>query len=221
MDIDKILIDTTTMTTSKGTTPVVSSLNQYCLGFILAGGRSTRMGKDKATVQLGGHTMLQIAQHLCHNTTIEKHFVVGGRFADLHEKVGGYGPGRAICDLITQMFNERDRRNGYALFIPVDMPFLTAVSVQNLIYLAQTTQRAIYYKDHYLPLVAPLTAENVQQLQILSKQNQSPSVRSVLCTMGAMSTSFMGKDNELANINSPEELKTVAELGLARASSQR
>ena len=221
MGFDKILIDTARMTTSTGTTPAISPMNQYCLGFILAGGRCTRMGKDKATVQLGGHTMLQTAHRLLHNTKVDEHFVVGGRFADLHEKVRGYGPGRAICDLISQAFNERDKRNGYALFMPIDMPLLTAMSLQNLIFLAQKNQRATYYNDHYLPLVAPLTAENVQQLLILSKQNQSPSVRSVLCTMGAMSTLFMGKANELANINSPEELKAIADLGLASASSHR
>ena len=85
--------------------PYTKTPLQRCLGFILAGGRSSRMGQDKATVTVAGRSMLQTARDVMNHTQVHRHIVVGGRFADVHENTTGLGPGRAICELVTHSYS--------------------------------------------------------------------------------------------------------------------
>jgi molybdopterin-guanine dinucleotide biosynthesis protein A len=92
-------------------------------GFVLAGGRSTRMGQDKALLSLGGVPLVQQAVWKLHKLTSQV-FVLGSRpelspFAplvpDLRESCGPLGGMEAAlshtpCD--------------WSVVLPVDMPFL-------------------------------------------------------------------------------------------------
>ena len=192
---------------------------QQCTGFILAGGRSSRMGKDKATVTVAGRSMLQTAHDLMSHTQVHHHVVVGGRFADVHENTQGLGPGRAICELVTHSYPhclesedylaQTQAIKGYALFIPVDMPFLQPNNVTTLIQLSQQHQCAYYYEQYYLPLVIPITFSNATILSELVMQKPSLSVRNVINAVGASAAKYRGDEKEFANINSPAELAEV------------
>lgn len=189
---------------------------QQCTGFILAGGRSSRMGKDKATVTVAGRSMLQTAHDLMSHTQVHHQVVVGGRFADVHENTQGLGPGRAICELVTHSYShylesedylaQTQAIKGYALFIPVDMPFLQPNNVTTLIQLSQQHQCAYYYEQYYLPLVIPISFSNAIILSELVMQTPSPSVRNVIDAVNASAMKYSGDDKEFANINSPAEL---------------
>ncbi|MDB2330265.1 molybdenum cofactor guanylyltransferase [Alteromonas sp.] len=180
--------------------------HQHCLGFILAGGRSSRMGIDKAMVSVGGQTMLQIAHSVLHKAQIYQQFVVGGQYADINEKNKGLGPARAICDVLLEPNTVNAESNNYALFMPVDMPFLTSASLRKLLHLARKNRQAFYFKEHYLPFVTPWSVEMAQRLKGVSEAYPSPSVRNVLHAINAKSVTFSGELRELANINSPVEL---------------
>jgi molybdopterin-guanine dinucleotide biosynthesis protein A len=94
-------------------------------GFVLAGGRSSRMGRDKALLQLGGVSMIERAVSKLRTLT-EQVFILGTRaelasFAplvpDLRESCGPLGGmeaalSRTDCD--------------WSLVMPVDMPFVPA-----------------------------------------------------------------------------------------------
>lgn len=192
------------------------SQEQQCLGFILAGGRSSRMGTDKATVSVAGRSMLQTARDVMSHTQVHHHVVVGGRFADVHENAKGLGPGRAICELIVKSYSlchesddyqtQSNDVKGYALFIPVDMPFLTPQKLTTLIQLSQQHERAHFYAQYYLPLVVPISTSSSNKLSELVVQKPSPSVRNVIHAVNASATKYSGDDKEFANINSPAEL---------------
>ena len=198
------------------------STTQHCIGFILAGGRSLRMGKDKATVSVAGRSMLETARDLMSQTQVHHHVVVGGRFADVHENTQGLGPGRAICELITHSYSHclesedylthSEVVKGYALFIPLDMPFLQPNTLTTLIQLAQQYQRAYFYEQYYLPLVVPISASNSMILSELVMQKPSPSVRNVINAVSASAAKYRGDEQEFANINSPAELAEVQHL---------
>ncbi len=99
-------------------------------GYVLAGGKSSRMGQDKAMLQLDGQTLLQRAVSTMRGVTSEV-AVVGERSelegADraIQDRSRGCGPlggmEAALNDLVT-----RDTLSGYewACFLPVDMPLL-------------------------------------------------------------------------------------------------
>ena len=91
-------------------------------GYVLAGGRSSRMGTGKADLRLGGHTLLAIAcaklAPLCREVVVvgtgEPPPGVRG-IADLHPGCGPIGGMEAAL---------RDLPTEFAAFLPVDMPLL-------------------------------------------------------------------------------------------------
>lgn len=111
-------------------------------GFVLAGGRSTRMGQDKALLPLGGVPLVQRAVWKLNKLTSQV-FVLGSRpelslFAplvpDLRESCGPLGGMEAALSRT---------RCDWSLLLPVDMPFLPTALLRcwSSIVLGQTTAR--------------------------------------------------------------------------------
>ena len=98
-------------------------------GYVLAGGRSSRMGRDKAMLQLAGKPLVQRAVTRLRQICVEVH-VLGGspeleQFAPLvHDLHPGCGP---IGGLEAALNHSRHTWN---LFTPVDVPFLPAAFLQ-------------------------------------------------------------------------------------------
>jgi molybdopterin-guanine dinucleotide biosynthesis protein A len=94
-------------------------------GYVLAGGQSSRMGRDKAELELGGKTLLARAVEtlgsVCDRVTVVGDREVAGvrQIRDLHAGCGPLGGIEAgLRDLI-------DSGGGdWAVFLPVDMPFV-------------------------------------------------------------------------------------------------
>ncbi len=102
-------------------------------GFVLAGGKSTRMGRDKATLSLHGRTLVETALGAARAITDEV-FILGspalyGQFAPaIPDIFSGCGPLAGIHAALAQTRTELN------LMIAVDTPFLT---VQLLRYLVE------------------------------------------------------------------------------------
>lgn len=100
-------------------------------GFVLAGGRSTRMGQDKALLRLGGLTLLE----RCLSTlraVCEEVAIAGGKselqkFARvIPDEVPGCGPLGGIVAALEQSALE------WNMFLPVDAPFVQAECLREL-----------------------------------------------------------------------------------------
>jgi molybdenum cofactor guanylyltransferase len=102
------------------------------VGFILAGGKSTRMGMDKAFVGFDGCTLLARALDLVHSVTSNV-YIVGAQ-----EKFSGFAP------VVEDIFHDRGPLGGIHaalrssvtelnLMLAVDMPFVTSPFLQYLI----------------------------------------------------------------------------------------
>ncbi|GAC1355694.1 MAG: hypothetical protein NVSMB3_01150 [Acidobacteriaceae bacterium] len=100
-------------------------------GYVLAGGQSSRMGRDKAGLRLGGLTLLELAigklRRICGEVA-----VVGQRddapagvrvLPDMWEGCGPIGGMEAGL---------RDADGGAVLFLPVDMPFVPAALLDRM-----------------------------------------------------------------------------------------
>src|SRR5882757_11553761 len=94
-------------------------------GYVLAGGKSSRMGRDKALLELGGkplalHAVTKL-QRVCEDVHILSSRPELEAFAplvrDLHEECGPLGGLEAALE---------HSRHEWNLFMPVDMPFLPA-----------------------------------------------------------------------------------------------
>jgi len=94
-------------------------------GFVLAGGRSTRMGQDKALLRVGGRTLVEIAveklRSFCAEVGIAGNRNDLARFAPVvHETRRDAGPGAGVeAGLLAAT-------QPWVLFVPVDAPLVPA-----------------------------------------------------------------------------------------------
>ena len=110
----------------------MGALNPDVTAFILAGGKSTRMGTDKAFVKLNGRTLLDrqldLARSVCANVRIVGDRSKFGAFAPVVEDVfPACGPLGGIHAAL------RSSQTDLNLMIAVDVPFLSAEFLQFLI----------------------------------------------------------------------------------------
>ena len=100
----------------------------------------------------------------------------------------------SLCIESDDYQTKRNDVKGYALFIPVDMPFLQPNTLTTLIQLAQQYQRAYFYEQYYLPLVVPISFSNAIILSELVMQTPSPSVRNVIDAVNASAAKYSGDE---------------------------
>ncbi|MEK6580513.1 MAG: molybdenum cofactor guanylyltransferase, partial [Bdellovibrionota bacterium] len=122
------------------------------LGVILAGGMSTRMGRNKALLPYRGKRLIDhVAQALIELVGAE-HFYVSGDlpgFRSVQDVHRGLGPIGGISSIVHQF---RDR---WILFLPVDMGSMNSETL-NLLFEARDAHlgdQAFHFQGYELPLL--------------------------------------------------------------------
>jgi molybdopterin-guanine dinucleotide biosynthesis protein A len=144
-----------------------SFFDQDCLGVVLAGGKSSRMGSNKALLmrnraafngQPGGkENMLSYSKNLLKNIGINN-IVVSGHVDDgntenhVADKFAELGPMGGIYSVIKKYQPKS------LLILPVDLPLMTKQTLQQLKVKGELTQKACFFTDHFLPLYLPNNA---------------------------------------------------------------
>lgn len=110
--------------------------------FILAGGKSTRMGTDKAFVMLDGRTLLARALDSVHTVTGDVRIVGDpAKFAALATVVADVFPG---CGPLAGIHAAlRASQSDLNLILAVDVPFVTPLLLQYLIARARETHAVV------------------------------------------------------------------------------
>lgn len=114
----------------------------YAAGFVLAGGRSRRMGTDKALVQLGGRPLVAHAVSILRTAGLSVSIAGGpahlGTFAPvIEDSEPGRGPLGGICAALAAVPVQ------LGVFLPVDLPLLPAPLIEYLLRHARATGRAV------------------------------------------------------------------------------
>lgn len=111
-------------------------------GFVLAGGESRRMGRDKALVEFAGRPLVERALTILHEAGLE------ARIAGARSSLGSYAPivddaepGRGPLDGICAAMSEITVRR--AVFLPVDLPLVPASLICLLMRQAEISGRLI------------------------------------------------------------------------------
>lgn len=111
-------------------------------GFILAGGRSTRMGRDKALLELGGQPLVTHALSILRQAGLSAS--IAGARADLvsyapvvADAAPGLGPLSGICTALASTSAQ------HAIFLPVDLPLIPSSLVAFLLFHARITGRTV------------------------------------------------------------------------------
>ena len=120
-----------------------------CIGIVLAGGQSSRMGQDKSQLEtLNNQSMLDFSRSLLKSIGIN-HVVISGTKQGIADTVQHLGPVAGIYSVMSSQACKA------ALIIPVDLPLMTPDVLANLKHAGELSQKATYYTNHALPLYLP------------------------------------------------------------------
>lgn len=170
------------------------------IGVILAGGASSRMGADKALLEIEDQSMLDRARHLLSLTSVTK--IVISRNDDtkkyIPDLIPKKGPLSGIHS-VAMRFPTSD-----LLIIPVDLPLLDAPTLQVLIDLGSASGLNVRYDKHSLPLFLHNRAKLRQTLDYTLRCTNCYSVAR-FCSHFAMQETHAKKQSPLFNANTPEQ----------------
>jgi molybdopterin-guanine dinucleotide biosynthesis protein A len=118
--------------------------------YVLAGGGSTRFGRDKALVEFGGAPLLlqivRVARSCTDNVTVvgssEKYATVSPELQIIADRWPGEGPLGGIITAL-QHTAATDRSAEWNLILSCDLPFLTAEWLESLITHARESNKQI------------------------------------------------------------------------------
>ena len=167
---------------------------------VLAGGRSSRMRRDKAGLPIQGATLLERQRQLLSSLPIQQLLISGKNVNGVADHYIERGPLGGLHALLRQC--EQD----YLLTIAVDMPLLQAADLQLLIEQGVSQQAPCHYQNHYLPLMLP-----VKQEMILWLESQLQHAENQLCSMRRFCQQFQAvaipceHPEHLSNANTPEQ----------------
>lgn len=183
-------------------------IGTQCLGIILAGGLSTRMGENKADLTPFNQQqkdMLAFNKNLLTSTGVNNIVVSGDNYqvADTHKNLG---PLSGIYSVIKQYQPKS------ILVLPIDLPLLTANALQTLKLTGELSNKACFYEQHYLPLYLPVNGFSELLFNQLfdktanqsSGETKGPSMRKFLSQVPHQSIALKNPQT-LFNCNTPEQ----------------
>lgn len=170
------------------------------VGLILAGGASSRMGRDKAALVLDGVSLLDRARALLREAGAKTVAVSGRPDAEgaIPDRTALAGPHLAAWDALLILAEAGHR---LALVVPVDMPLMTAAALDPLI--AAASIGAAAYEDHPLPFCA--------RLHIPTLEGPPPeSLNDLIDRLSGIRLPIAdGDEAKFSNVNTPEDWRRL------------
>lgn len=175
---------------------------------VLSGGKSSRMGTDKALLQLrSGETLLEQAVRTGRELLSERDVYVSGSYpayrciADLKTDCGPIGgihaALRTLCDSYERV-----------LFTPVDMPCISAGLMRGLLY---SSDKASRYHESELPLALPFDhATSCAVDRVIESDDFS--LRHLYRLINPLQLSSSDKNTWALNLNGPSEYREFVSL---------
>ena len=119
-------------------------MDRKIAGVVLAGGRSSRMGQDKASLEYNGQPLLDHMIGLLQQAGLHDVYVSGDCdvYPCIADSAPHQGPAHAMYDVLKHL----ESYDG-VLFVPVDMPLLNPQMLETLI----NQKRSSYFSGFVLP----------------------------------------------------------------------
>ncbi|MBN8532290.1 MAG: molybdenum cofactor guanylyltransferase [Alphaproteobacteria bacterium] len=176
---------------------------------ILAGGRSSRMGRDKATLPWRGRRLVDIVADAAREGGAVEVYVSGPDlgYPAISDALACKGPVAGICASIQALFGTHRS----AVFIPVDMPKLESGIIHAL--MQENSHEASHFQPPPLPCLLTLS-ERVRDyacgIHRRLEEGEECSVREFLKGLDAHAIFTPAAwERSLANTNTPQEWQEV------------
>ena len=186
-----------------------TGIKNFC-GIILAGGKSRRMGADKAELTLDGRTFLEIQVRKLQLLGAAD-IIISGKASDLPgtrsamDIYAGCGPlgGLYSCFVSASQM--------YALVLSVDVPLISLSTLGKLLetHFRDNFDATILTRDGRIePLIAVYNTDTAGLLAELI-ENKKLAVRAYIDRLHHQLYSYNGSPDELLNCNYPEDLAAL------------
>lgn len=180
-------------------------MNAFChgkgvIGVVLAGGRSSRMGKDKALLQIEAQTMIKRMSSLLQQTSVGK--VVVSRNDGNNEHIADLIPDKGPLSGIHSIATRFPDYN--LLILPVDLPLMDANTLERLIFCGCSNLLNVRFRDDNLPLFIHNTVKFRQVIDYTLKSTMTFSVEK-LCSHFPMLELTPITQSKMFNTNTPEQ----------------
>lgn len=183
----------------------------HITGVVLAGGKSQRMGQNKAYLQRFDQSMLDFTVALLTATGIDRvvintnqpHPLHYQRIADIHPECG---PLAGIHAAMHTYIGQTDA----LLCMPIDMPCMQVQWLQNLLNQGKRTRRFVHVANHPLPLFVPCTDSIFMDLTERVTSAQGLSVQQFVQAHGA-DVITLDVDDAWTNTNTPDQWERALE----------
>jgi molybdenum cofactor guanylyltransferase len=178
----------------------------HAAGFVLAGGRSSRMGQEKALLTLGGESLVKRGvrklKEICAEVAIAGGSEDLARFGRvIPDKSPGCGPLGGIVSALEQSSFE------WNLFLPVDAPFVPVSALKALLVMAGESP-SMCVMARVEGLMQPLCAAYSRKtLWVLQEELAAGrwKVTSAIEAAGTVTVMDFDDARWFANLNTPEE----------------
>jgi molybdenum cofactor guanylyltransferase len=196
---------------------------QMIESYILIGGKSSRMGKDKFSLILNGKTFLEISVETLQKANLGKVFVVGNKsepsavadglslIKDIHQNRGALG------GIHVALVNSKSE---FTLILACDCPFVSVDLIEFLIGLTKTEKdfeafAPIQKNGKIQPLCAIYKTANCRRIlsKMLENSHEKYSVRDFLNQIKTRYIEFSeiaglpNAENLFFNVNTPEDFE--------------
>lgn len=170
------------------------------IAIILAGGKSSRMGQDKAQLTINNKSLLQHMQTVIDGTSIEQVIINRNEKqpGELEDIIPGKGP---LSGIHSAAVNYPDSN---LLIVPVDLPLLGAETLHTLFKEGQKRQINTRFAQHHLPLFLINSADLREKLDYTLRFTNHYSV-SRFCSHFPLSEIPLEKQSSLFNSNTPAQ----------------
>ncbi|MCC4588063.1 molybdenum cofactor guanylyltransferase [Xanthomonas sp. NCPPB 1067] len=171
-------------------------------GVVLAGGQSSRMGRDKAMLPWHGQPLLAHMQALLRDAGAQRVLISGDRpgYSGIADVQPDLGPLGGLASVIAQMGDATT-----LVVVPVDMPLLSTSLIERL--LAPVRQRCVVFDEQMLPMRLCLDAAVREALAALMEGAASArSLRGLQRTLHCHRVAVTASERAaFVNCNTPEQ----------------
>lgn len=174
-------------------------------GIVLCGGQSSRMGSDKARLEYRGLPLFEHMRSLLRQAGIENAFLSGP------DGIQDILPGRGPLGGLHACLHTLAGRFSHALFVPTDMPLLSASQLRNLAHYKSDAE-ALHYQEQVFPLRLALSPQTRGKLtlQLMTETESGCSIKNFMRSLQTEPLPLEYDDlQSFANINTPQEWKAL------------